>query len=276
MHIFLSFLLQAQAYVDPACEEIASQGTPEGYSEDGQQTYLMNYFSLATTFSPVHAPIPAQPGTGLLGVEIAVIPPLGCERRLVLDYNKTEDTNKVPALPRPRVSFVFPSIDMAGTQMSIYGSLGYVPPLQIMGTQNVIVSAEAGIGLGDPEKGLQYGLRYHATLMKSVAEIATPFVEGDPTALDFYMGSTFGADVMLGYKSSHYTPYLAVGFTDVSTFFLIGDDGKVVDNQDPYAGLTASAGVQALLLKNLQGAAEFYTAPGNIYTGRLQLNLLFQ
>jgi len=269
-------MMQAKAYVDPACEEVASQGTPEGYSEQGQQDYLMNYFALATTFSALHAPIPEKPGTGSLGVEIAVIPPLGCERRLVLDYNKTEDTNKVPALPRPRVSFVFPSLNMAGTQMSIYGSLGYVPPLEIMETQNVIVSAEAGVGFGNPEKGLQYGFRYHATLMKSIAEIATPFVEGDPTKPDFYMGSTFGADLMLGYKSGFYSPYLAVGFTDVSTFFYIDDDGLVVNNENPYAGLTGSLGIQAKLLKNLNGAAELYAAPGNLYTGRLNISLLFQ
>ena len=272
----LSLLLQAQAYVDPACQDTADQGIPDGYSEQGQQDYLLNYFALATTFSPVHAPIPASPGTGMLGLEIAVIPPLGCEQRLVLNYTKTEDTNKVPALPRPRVSFVFPSIELGGTQMSIYGSLGYVPPLEILETQNVIVSAEAGVGFGNPDKGLQYGLRYHATLMKSIAEIATPFEEDGETMLDFFMGSTFGVDGMLGYRTSHYTPYLAVGFTDVSTFFYIDDDGLVVNNQAPYAGLTTSLGVQAKLLKNLQASAEIYAVPNQIYTGRLGLSLLFQ
>jgi hypothetical protein len=276
MLTLIAFLFQAEAYVDPACQEASDQGVPDNYSEQGQQDFLLNYFALATTFSPVHAPIPAEPGTGMLGLEIAVIPPLGCERRLVLNYTKTEDTNKVPALPRPRVSFVFPTVNLGGAQMSIYGSLGYVPPLNILNTQNVIVSAEAGFGIGNPEKGLQYGLRYHATLMKSIAEIATPFEEDGETMLDFYMGSTFGADVMLGYKSSHYTPYLAVGFTDVSTFFYIDDDGLVVNNQAPYAGLTTSVGIQARLLKNIQGSAEFYAVPNQIYTGRVGLSLLFQ
>ena len=271
-----SFLSVANAYVDSACQEVAAQGTPDGYSDQNQQDYLLNYFALATTFSPVHAPIPAAPGTGMLGLEIAVIPPLGCERRLVLNYTKTEDTNKVPALPRPRVSFVFPSVQLGSTQLSLYGSLGYVPPLEILQTQNVIVSAEAGVGIGNPEKGLQYGLRYHATLMKSIAEIATPFQKGGDTLLDFYMGSTFGADIMMGYKSSHYTPYLSVGFTDVSTFFYIDDDGLVVNNGAPYSGLTTSLGLQAELLKNLNATAEVYAVPNQIYTGRVGLNLLFK
>ena len=276
MFAILSLFLTAQAYVDPACQDIAAQGAPEGYSEQGQQDFLLNYFALATTFSATHAPIPSDPKTGMIGVELAVIPPLGCERRLVLNYTKTEDTNKVPVLPRPRVGFVFPSIDIGGTQMSIYGSLGYVPPLKIMGTQNVIVSAEAGVGFGNPEKGLQYGLRYHATLMKSIAEIATPFEEGGETKPDFYMGSTFGADVMLGYKKSHYTPYVAIGFTDVSTFFYIDDDGLVINNENPYAGLTTSVGIQALLLKNLQFSIEGYVVPGQIITARSNISLLFK
>ena len=276
----LSLLFQAQAYVDPECQELAdqaaAQGLPDGYSEQGQQDFLLNYFALATTFSPVHAPIPADPGTGIIGLEIAVIPPLGCDRRLVLNYTKTEDTNKVPALPRPRVSFVFPSIKLGSTQMSIYGSLGYVPPLEILETQNVIVSAEAGVGFGNPKKGIQTGFRYHATLMKSIAEIATPFEEDGETKLDFYMGSTFGADLMFGYRSSHYTPYFAVGITDVSTFFYIDDDGLVVNNMEPYAGLTTSVGIQAKLLDNLQTSAEVYVVPNQIITGRLGLSLLFQ
>ena len=87
----------AQAYVDPACRDVADQGPPEDYSEAAQTDYLLNFFSLATTFSPLHGAIPNEPGTGSMGVELAIIPPLSCERRLVLAYTKTEDTNKAPA-----------------------------------------------------------------------------------------------------------------------------------------------------------------------------------
>ena len=79
----------------------------------------------------------------------------------------------------------------------------------------------SGVGFGNPEKGLQYGLRYHATLMKSIAEIATPFDPEDPTMLDFYMGSTFGADVMLGYRSSHYTFHILLLASQMSVHSFI-------------------------------------------------------
>ena len=265
------FSSTAQAYVDEACQDVAAQGVPDDYSEQGQQDFLLNYFALATTFSPLHAPIPQPAGTGSLGLEIAVIPPLSCERRLVLNYTKTEDTNKAPAAPRPRVSFSFPKI---GDKLVIYGGFGYVPPVTVFGTRNVIMSGELGFGMNDKD-GFQWGGRHHATLMTTIAEIATPFEEGGEAVDDFYMGSTFGVDALVGFRKDRWTPYAAVGFTDASTFFYIGDDAVVGNNLSPFAGFVASLGTQVRVQKHIQLAGEFYTAPGYIYTGRLRGSWVF-
>ena len=285
--MFTTFLLLfsniAQAYVDPACAEVADtdgDGTPgpapSGYSEDAQQNYLLNFFSAGTTFSPLHAPVPSPAGTGSFGVELSIIPPLGCEKRLVLDYRKTEDTNKMPVLPRPRVSFAFPAIDTENHKIIPYAGLGYVPPVKVKGMQNVVMSVEAGVGIKDKEeKGLQYGLRGHATLLKTVAEIATPFEEGGEAYPDFYVGSTMGANVMLGYSNEGITPYIALGFLDVSTFFYIDDDGLVINNGNPYSGPEAAIGTQWRPNKKIQVAGEFYTVPSVIYTGRFRVSYLF-
>lgn len=260
----------ADASIDEACRDIAAAGPPADYSEQDQQDFLLNYFALATTYSPLHGPVPHEPGHGGIGLEVAVIPPLSCERRLVLDYTKTEDTNKAPAAPRPRISFALPKVG----GLVPYASLGYVPPVTVFGTRNVIVSAEAGVGVPF-DSGLQLGGRFHATLMKTIAEIATPFEEGGEAFDDFYMGSTFGFDLMGGYKKGMFTPYAAVGFTDVSTFFYIGDDGVVTDNLSPYASVTASLGSQITLSQHLDTAVELYTAPGYIYTGRVRGTIVF-
>ena len=44
--IYLLSLGVSQAYVDPACEEIASAGPPEDYSEITQNNFLLNYYFL--------------------------------------------------------------------------------------------------------------------------------------------------------------------------------------------------------------------------------------
>ena len=79
---------------------------------------------------------------------------------------------------------------------------------------------------------------------------------------DLYLASTFGLDAMVGYKAGFITPYAAIGFTDVSTFFYIGDDGVVTNNMHPYAGLTFSTGASLSLNSKLKTVAEFYGAPG--------------
>ena len=252
------FAAPAQAYIDPDCASVAEGGPPSDYSDQGQQDYLLNFFALATTFSPLHGPMPHEPGHGSVGMELSLIPPLSCERRLVLNYTKTEDTNKAPILPRFRMQASFAELG----KIVPYMGLGYVPPVTVFGTRNVILSGEAGFGanLGG---GWSLGGRGHATVMKTVAEIATPFVEGDPAVNDFYMGSTFGLDALAGKDIDGIKPYVALGFTDVSTFFYIGDDAVVSNNGTPYAGLATSVGIEVKKIKHLDLALEYYGAPKN-------------
>ena len=260
--------------VDPACYDVATELQADiasgkaDYSEQGQQDFLLNYFAMATTLSPLHAPVPHESGHGSLNLEVMVIPALGCNRRLVLSGTKTEDTNKAPAAPRPRVLFSFQDVG----KIKPYAGFGYVPPVPVFGTRNVIVSGEAGFGLR-ADNGFEWGLRYHATLMKSIAEIATPFSPDDPEELDIFIGSTFGVDALFGTRiGEELRPYMAVGFTDASTFFYIGDDAVVSNNTSPYASVTGSLGFQWTLDK-LDFAGEFYTAPGILYTARLRAGI---
>ena len=83
----------------------------------------------------------------------------------MLNYSKTEDTNKAPAAPRPRLLFSFPKLG----KLVPYAGLGYVPPITVFDTRNVIVSGELGVGV-PLENGLQLGGRYHATLMKTIID----------------------------------------------------------------------------------------------------------
>ncbi len=248
----------AHAFVDPKCADEAAN-IPEDYDEQSQQDFLQNYPALYTTLSPIHGPIPHEPGHGAIGLDLNVVPPLPCSKRLVLNYTKTEDTNKTPIVPRPRLTFAFPAVG----SLVVYGGIGYVPPVRVFGTRNVILSGEVGAGIPIGDK-LQAGLRFHATSQKTVGEIATPFVEGDPAVDDLYIASTFGVDGMFGVNLGTVTPYLAAGVTDVSTVFLIGDDNLVTNNFHPYFGFTGSLGADALVAKKLRLGGEFYAAPGGV------------
>lgn len=246
----------AHAQVAEACLDYAGP-PPAGYDEQVQQDFLANHAALASTFSPLHGPIPHEPGHGAFGVDFAVMPPLGCERRFVLHHTKTEDTNMAPVIPRPRVSFAFPAIG----PFIPYASVAYVPPVKVFGTTNVIFSGEIGVGVPVGEH-LQVGGRFHATSQRTIGEIATPFVDGDPAIDDLLVASSLGVDLMAGWNLGDIVPYAALGITDVSTVFYVGDDGVVTNNLHPYFGPVFALGVDALLAERLRLAGEFYGAPG--------------
>jgi hypothetical protein len=276
----------ALAYVDERCLALAQKGPPDGYDEQAQQDFLVNYFGLSTTFSPLHGPIPNEPGHGTIALELSAIPPLDCAHRLVLNYTKTEDTNKSPLLPRPRLTFTFPAVG----PVVPYAGFGYVPPVPLLGMTNVILSGEFGVGVHAGDL-VQVGARFHATMMKTVGELAPPFQVGGTSYDDLYISSTFGGDLMAGVQIHGVTPYLALGITDESTFFYIGDDSIVTNNFHPYAGPTGSLGVDGHV-KRLRIAGELYAAPGGhsnpdptvdsvtpasrygrLYTGRLKVGV---
>lgn len=251
----------AQAALAPECE---GREIPADYDEQVQRDFLSNYFALSTTLSPLHAPLPNQPGRGSVGLELSIIPPLNCDQRAVLQYTKTEDTNKSPVLPRPRANFTFQPI--AGGALYPYAGVAFVPPIPVAGTYNTIASGEVGLAT-IVNKRLQLGGRLHGTVMRTVGNIATSFNPGtDPEFDDLYLASSFGLDLMGGYRFKNIVPYVSLGATDVNSFFWIGDNNEggdtVINNLHPYFGFTGSLGVDALIKKRLRLTGEFYAAPG--------------
>ncbi len=246
----------AFAQVAPECADYAGP-PPADYDEGVQQDFLQNYPALASTFSPLHAPVPHEPGHGSLGVDLNVMPPLGCEKRFALGHTKTEDTNVTPVVPQLSASMAFPAIG----KFVPYIGLAYAPPVKVAGTTNVIISAEVGFGLllGD---AFQLGARYHATQHRTIGEIATPEEEGGLAFDDLYLANTLGVDLMAGYKLGIITPYASAGLTDVSTIFYIGDDGVVSNNMHPYFGPAFSLGADMLFVERIRVATELYSAPG--------------
>lgn len=248
----------ASAGIDPKCEGIPQ---PNDYNEQRQQDFLQNYFALGTSYSPVHAPVPHKAGTGAIALGLSVIPPLSCEKRYVLDWTKTEETNKMPVMPRPVVSFALP---VQGDVIP-YASVSYLPPVPVAGTRNVFFGAEAGVGWQVSE-AFELGLRGHATSLRTIADVATAFEDDGPVVLDYYAATTFGFDLIVGARIGTVAPYASIGLIDVSTFFLVGDDNAVIDNRHPYIGPALSVGADALISERWRLGLEGYAATGGVRT----------
>ncbi len=252
-----AFFGTAWGQVDPRCLDLANAGPPADYDEQAQQDFLQNYYALASSFSANHGPVPHDAGRAMVGIDAGLIPPLGCERRLVLNYTKTENTNRSPVMPRFRFSVAGPAIG----QMVPYVGAAFLPPARLGQQSTVLISFEAGVGFQFGER-LQFGARFHATSHKTVGEISGPRRENDPTFNDQFTAQTLGADLSLGYRIDTLVPYLSLGVTDASTFYYVGDDNVAVNNFHPYFGLVGSLGADALIASRLRLGGELYGAFG--------------
>lgn len=247
------------------CREYAEDSSNfEDYDEQQQQDFLANYYALNSSFSSIHAPVPHQPGHGMIGVRGNGLMPLPCRRRFALEHTKTEDTNVSPVLPTLVASFAF---DVGNDAIVPYAEAGFLAPINVGGTRNVVFQGAIGIGL-QPTDGLQLGVRAHASLQRTIGEIATPFEEGDPVHQDLFLGSTLGISGGAGFpldlgKGGKGTPFVNVGVLDASTFFYVGDSSVVPNNKHPYLGLDYSLGWDWLFAgERVRLGAEYYGAPG--------------
>ena len=91
---------------------------------------IMGYYSAALAFTPIGAPRSAQPGWEA-GLELSWLPPLSREQRSA-GFSKTESTNLMPILPRPRVAVTLPW----DTRLEA----SYVPPLRVFGVKASLLS----------------------------------------------------------------------------------------------------------------------------------------
>ncbi|MFK7931134.1 MAG: hypothetical protein AB8H79_23315 [Myxococcota bacterium] len=242
--------------IDEAC---ADEQRPDDYDEQRQQDFLSNYYSLASSFSGVHGPIPHEPGHGSVGVVLNGMPPLPCKRRFALDFSKTEDTNKSPVLPTIGASYAF---DVGNENIVPYAEVGFLAPVPVAGTRNLVFRAAGGVGFRLGES-VQVGARAHANIQRTIGEIATPFNEGDEAFDDLFLGSTIGVQALGGVQIKSVVPYLMVGLLDSSSFFFVGDSGIVANNLHPYLGPEYSVGVDGLVAKDrFRWGVEYYGAPG--------------
>jgi hypothetical protein len=206
--------------------------------------------------------MPSQKGASL-SLEIARLPPLGCADRVVVFNNalKTEDTNKVPVLPRPRLRVGLPKF------FGLDGFLGvaYVPPVPLGSTSMHHVGFELGLSKGLSAQ-LSVGMRFYAAVSKVADDIAESIEEGGHKVLDFYANGMFGLGLHAGYEGGALPKglglYTSFGFANVGTFFLIGDDGVIQNNSDPFQGVDYSLGM-VYTLGLIEAALEWHHAVGS-------------
>lgn len=232
---------------------------PDDYNEVQQRDYLQNYFALGGSFSGVHGPLPHEPRRGMVGVRFNGLPPLSCRRRFALDYTKTERTNISPVLPTVTASYAF-----GGDRVVPYIESGFLAPVPVAGTRNLVFQLAAGVGWAVTDR-VSLGVRAHAHLQRTRGEIATPLTPEADVFEDLFIGSAIGGQVLGGYRIGSVTPYVMVGLLGVSTDFVVGDSNDAVENFHPYLGPEVAVGADGQY-ERLRLGGEYYGAIGGSRT----------
>lgn len=247
---------------------------PSDYDEERQQAHLNNYFAAGFMMTPLS---PIQPFKGehqaSIGVELGLIPPLSCAERLVLAGTKTEDTNKLPVNPRPRLVSSLPAIG----PVQLYSGFTLMPPVKIPNVGSIL---QAGVELAAfyaTDTGLAIGTRMHLNLTRARAEIATPFIPDTTAYDDLFYASSLGLDIGASYnlKSMNMpwlTPYASAGLADISTLFIIGDDMIITQNTTyPWWGAVIAVGTQMMVMEHLELTAEVSSATPIFTTAKIKV-----
>lgn len=267
--LILSFPVNAQIAAE--CEGVE---VPEDYDEDKQQAHLNNYFAAGFLMTPL-APIQAFQGEqkASIGLELGIVPPLGCQERLVLGGTKTEDTNKLPVNPRPRILAALP----APENVSLLAGFTLMPPVEIPDVGSILqAGVEMAVGV-QISPALTVGTRAHLNFTRARAEIATPFIKGAQAYDDLFYASSLGMDLALSYSLQSMnlpwaTPYFSAGVADITTLFIVGDDLVVTQNVDyPWWGALVAGGVQMIFADHFDVTVEVSSAAPIFSTAKLKL-----
>ena len=127
MHVLRSALLSvvllpAVAWSQERIREKHDWSDPEGR--------IMGYYSAALAFTSIAAPRVGARGLEA-GLELSYLPPLSAEQRSA-GFSKTESTNLMPIVPRPRVAYTTP--------WDTRFEASYVPPLKVFGVKASLLS----------------------------------------------------------------------------------------------------------------------------------------
>ena len=102
----------------------------EKHSWSDPEGRIMGYYSAALAFTSIAAPRAGARGLEA-GLELSYLPPLN-EAQRSGGFSKTESTNLMPVVPRPRIAY--------GLPWDTRFEASYVPPLKVMGVKASLLS----------------------------------------------------------------------------------------------------------------------------------------
>ncbi len=246
---------------------------------DRPESWALKYFDSAMLLSGLDTPGARTPASVSIGFEIGWLPSLSASQRTVgFDGTKTEDLNKAPFLPRPRVVVGLPdrfSLIVAGDPP--IRAFGIKPKLLAVGLErpvyeasNLVVGVRGYGQVGSVEAAFTCPTSVLGLAPGSPANAYGCRAESSDTASLRYVGGEVSA-AYRGHRLGRLSPHIAVGVNYLNMIFQVNalrrDAGTTFDYLDRTRelahGVTASlsGGVSYPLTNRLSAAADVFYTP---------------
>ena len=262
------------AFSSPSAAQMQTvMGAPQQLAFDRPESWALAHFTAATLLSGLETPATRKPGGVSIGLELGWLPRLNsAQLRVGFDGLETEDLNKAPIIPRPRVTIGLParwSLIVAGT-----------PPVRMFGVKAALLA----IGLERPlveTPRWSFGLRGYGQIGTANAAYTCPasklaFAPGAPGNVDGCEALSsdtatlryVGAEASVAYQpgsSARLSPHAAFGFAYMDAGFQV--DALVfgyVDHTDMVSHgvlVSGSGGLTARFTSRLSMGFDVFYSP---------------
>ncbi len=252
-------------------------------SDDSNEAQLFTAFSVPLAFGLVEAPNEMEAGTIRAGFELTYLPNIDEETRtptVCRPGKGPENTDLLPAFPRPRVTVALPA--------GFAAEASWVPPARINGVKANLVGLALLRSMPLGHSGTRLALRLHGTFGGIRAPITcndealgdenSECFEGTRSD-DAYHPNIVGAEALLGWSlgGGRLRPFAGAGLNLLYPRFRVNftnrfgqlDDSRVeVDLKQGamFGGATWAA------TPRLDLSGVLYAAPGDEVTGRLMVS----
>jgi hypothetical protein len=230
----LVFLAVCVAFLSGVASPAAAQmqmvmGPAEHLPFDRPESWALGYFTSATLLSGLETPRTRRPGDVSIGLEFGWLPRLD-SAQIRVGYNgvETQDLNKAPFIPRPRMTVGLParlSLIVAGT-----------PPVRMFGIKAALLAVGLERPLVETPRWV-VGLRGYGQIGTARASYTCPqsslvFAPGEPGNEDGCQAPSSdiatlryaGGEVSVAYvsaRSSRFSPHAAVGVAYMDVGFQV-------------------------------------------------------
>ncbi|MEI6669544.1 MAG: hypothetical protein WCP29_15445 [Acidobacteriota bacterium] len=270
--------IAALAIVAPASAQMVMNSV-DHLSFDRPESWALKYFTAATLLGGLETPRARTPGSVTIGLEAGWLPSLSDAQQMVgYDGTESQDLNKAPFFPRPRVTVALPA--------SFSVVVAAVPPIPMFGLKTRLLALAierpvydtAGLAVGVRVYGQLGSVQGSYTCPARMAALA-PGSAGNPDGCEAPSSDTAalryaGGELSVAYRpeaANRLSPHASIGVNYMDVGFQVNALTFGMIDRTHYlsrgTAVSASGGVSYRMSGRLTAGMDLFYSPLSVRRG---------